>query len=95
MRLTGLVAAAMAVSMAGIGHNGPPVLITPPGQPVIQQAVMPRRIVVENRRNQKLKQKLRKRKRVQWITRNSRFQRKAMQFGNGYRPGKLFKGHRI
>jgi hypothetical protein len=87
--------AAVAVAIAGIGHNMPPSLA--PMTPTMSnlQAVLPRRIVDENRRNQKLQQKLRRTKRTQRLQRYSRYQRKVQKFGSGYRPGKLFKGHRI
>lgn len=89
-----VTAAAAMVGLAGIGHNMPPAIaLTTHAAP--QQAVLPRRIVDENRRNQKLKQKLRRAKRRQFLRDNSRAQRKALKFGHGYRPGKLFKGHRI
>ena len=90
-----LLAATMGLAMAGIGHNMPPVP-APVAQGTSQsQAVLPRRIVDENRRNQKLKQKLRRQKRRQELHSFSRAQRKTRKFGHGYRPGKLFKGHRI
>jgi|GEM_PF-7093676 len=79
--------------LAGIGHNLPP---APTSQPAPHnQAILPKRIFDENRRNQKLKQKLRRAKRRQYRQRYTRAQRKSLQFGAGYRPGKLFKGHRI
>lgn len=91
--LAGALGAAMA-GIVGMGHNMPPVPVTQAS--VDARAVLPRRIADENRRNQKLKQKLRRGTR--WggkFHRDTRFQRKAMKFGPGYRPGKLFKGHRI
>lgn len=88
-----LVAGAASLALAGIGHNLPPVLVSQ-ASATNQQAVLPKRIRDENRRNQKLKQKLRKAKRRQMLQRYSRAQRKSMKFGFGYRPGKLFKGHR-
>jgi hypothetical protein len=57
---------------------------------------MPKRITDENRRNNKLKQKLGRG--TEWggrYHRNTRFMRKMMQKGTFYHPGKLFKGHRI
>ena len=87
-------AAAAITGLAGIGHNMPPA-IAPQAAPTHQQAVLPKRIVDENRRNQKLKQKLRRAKRRQRLQRFTRAQRKTIQHGPGYRPGKLFKGHRI
>lgn len=90
--LAGAVGAALA-GVAGMGHNLPPATVAQvTSNP---QAVLPRRIVDENRRNQKLKQKLRRTKRLQHLQRYSRATRKALKFGPGYRPGKLFKGHRI
>jgi hypothetical protein len=86
------MAAAMAFA-PGIGHNMPPVDV--PAHQVEQRAVMPRRIVDENRRNQKLKQRRRRKTRVQILHTRTRFDRKTRKFGPGYRPGKLFKGHRI
>lgn len=89
------LAAAATFALAGIGHNMSPVTVAPIAVATHQQAVLPRRIVDENRRNQKLKQKLRRAKRRQFLRENTRAQRKAIKFGHGYRPGKLFKGHRI
>lgn len=87
-------AVAMAMTLTpGIGHNMPPVDV--PTHRVEQRAVMPRRIVDENRRNQKLKQRRRRRQRIQNLQTRTRFSRKTRKFGPGYRPGKLFKGHRI
>lgn len=92
-----MMAAATGLAMtglAGIGHNLPPAAT--PQTHHQDRAVLPRRIADENRRNQKLKQKLRRGTR--WggkFHRDTRFMRKAMRFGPGYRPGKLFKGHRI
>lgn len=78
---------------AGIGHNMPPV--SAPYASVENRAVLPRRLLDENRRNQKLKQRLRRAKRRQRLQKYTRAQRKSLKFGPGYRPGKLFKGHRI
>jgi hypothetical protein len=77
----------------GIGHNMPPP--SAPQTTPESRAILPRRLVDENRRNQKLKQRLRRKKRLEKLQRFSRFQRKTIKFGPGYRPGKLFKGHRI
>jgi hypothetical protein len=88
-----LLAGAMA--LAGIGHNMPPVYAAMTTTASKPQAVLPKRIVDENRRNQKLKQKLRREVRRQMLQRFTRAQRKAMKFGSGYRDGKLFKGHRV
>ena len=86
--------AALAMSgLAGIGHNMPPATVAP--SQTSERAILPKRIVDENRRNQKLRQKLRRAKRRQMLQRYTRAQRKTMKFGHGYRPGKLFKGHRI
>lgn len=90
--LAGAVGAALS-GLAGMGHNMPPPTLSQVATK--PQAVMPRRIVDENRRNQKLKQKLRKFKRLQRLQKYTRAQRKQMQHGPGYTPGKLFKGHRI
>lgn len=90
----GAIGLAMA-GIAGIGHNMPPALASVDQAPQQRQAVLPRRIVDENRRNQKLKQKLRREARRQNLQRYSRAQRKSRKFGAGYRPGKLFKGHRV
>ena len=90
-----ILAATMAIAFAGIGHNMPPAIAPIVTAASTNQAILPRRIVDENRRNQKLKQKLRRQKRIQRLLKYSRFQRKAMKFGTGYKPGKLFKGHRI
>ena len=84
-----------AMVLAGIGHNGPPSSLTQTVQPVVDRAVLPKRVIDENRRNQKLKQKLRRQKRRQFNQKYVRFARKTIKFGAGYRPGKLFKGHRI
>lgn len=96
MRKMMLTGAAMA-ALATIGHNGPPIGLSmaPSAPQVAERAVLPRRMLDENRRNQKLKQKRRKPKRYRGCPKGTRAQRKAMQFGFGYRPGKLFKGHRI
>jgi hypothetical protein len=77
----------------GIGHNMAPVSTLQ--TPTENRAVLPRRIADENRRNQKLKQRLRRKKRIERLQKYTRFQRKAQKFGADYRPGKLFKGHRI
>ena len=90
-----MIAGAMALGLAGIGHNVPPASYVPQTKST-HQAVMPKRITAEKRRNQKLKQKLRRG--TKWggkYYRNTRFMRKMMQKGTGYHPGKLFKGHRI
>jgi hypothetical protein len=90
-----LIAGAMALGLAGIGHNMPPASYVPQTSST-HQAVLPKRVVDENRRNQKLKQK--QRRGTMWggkYHRNTRFMRKMMQKGTGYHPGKLFKGHRI
>jgi hypothetical protein len=90
-----IIAGAMALGLAGIGHNMPPASYVPQTTST-HQAVMPKRITYENRRNQKLKQKLRRG--TEWggrYHRNTRFMRKMMQKGAGYHPGKMFKGHRI
>lgn len=84
-----------ALALAGIGHNMPPAYAAMPTTTSKPQAVLPKRIVDENRRNQKLKQKLRRKVRRQMLQRFTRAQRKAMKFGSSYRGGKLFKGHRI
>lgn len=92
--LAGTMAGLALAGLAGIGHNMPPVNVAHTTSQ--NQAVLPRRVADENRRNQKLKQKLRRG--TKWggkYHRDTRFQRKAMKFGAGYRPGKLFKGHRI
>lgn len=91
--MLGLAATAAFVGLAGMGHNMPPVLVEPISSH--NQAVLPRRIEGENRRNQKLKQKRRRRTRHQRAHTLCRAKRKAMRFGAGYRPGKLFKRHRI
>jgi hypothetical protein len=91
--LAGATAAVMA-GLVGLGHNMGPTLASHQTQ-VRQQAVLPKRIVDEQRRNQKLKQKRRRAKRRQLLQQYTRAQRKAMRFGPGYRPGKLFRGHRI
>lgn len=88
--------AAVALALAGvpgIGHNMPPP--SAPQTSTENRAVLPRRIVDENRRNQKLKQRLRRKKRLERLQKYTRFQRKSQKLGSGYRPGKLFKGHRI
>jgi hypothetical protein len=90
-----MIAASAAMALAGIGHNMPPASYVPQTTST-HQAVMPKRITYENRRNQKLKQKLRRG--TMWAGKyhqNTRFMRKMMQKGTGYHPGKLFKGHRI
>ena len=90
-----LVAGAMALGLAGIGHNMPPASYVPHTSST-HQAVIPKRVAEQNRRNQKLKQKLRRG--TSWggkYHRNTRFMRKVMQKGSNYHPGKLFKGHRI
>jgi hypothetical protein len=84
-----------ALALAGIGHNMPPAYAAMPTTTSKPQAVLPKRIVDENRRNQKLKQKLRRKVRRQMRQRFSRAELKTMKFGSGYRAGKLFKGHRI
>lgn len=95
LKSTGLgIAIASAAMLAGIGHNMPPATYAAT-QISKTQAVLPRRIVDENRRNQKLRQKLRRKNRLQQLHRFTRAQRKSRKFGSGYRPGKLFKGHRI
>lgn len=86
---------ATAAMLAGIGHNMPPAAYSTTQISNKTQAVLPRRIVDENRRNQKLRQKMRRKKRLQLLHRFTRAQRKTLKFGSGYRPGKLFKGHRI
>jgi hypothetical protein len=86
---------ATAAMLAGIGHNMPPATYAATQSSSKTQAVLPRRIVDENRRNQKLRQKLRRQKRLQLLHRLTRAQRKTRKFGSGYRPGKLFKGHRV
>jgi hypothetical protein len=91
--LAGATAAVMA-GLVGLGHNMGPSLVSQPTQ-VRQQAVLPKRIVDEQRRNQKLKQKRRKQKRRELLQRYARAKRKTLKFGSGYRPGKLFRGHRI
>lgn len=83
------------MALAGIGHNLPPAHAAMPTNTTTPQAVLPKRIVDENQRNQKLKQKLRRKVRRQILQRFTRSQRKGMRFGSGYRAGKLFKGHRI
>lgn len=93
LMLAGVLGAALG-GLAGIGHNMPPVHV-PAQQTTHNQAVLPKRIIDENRRNQKLKQKLRRAKRRLYVQRFTRSQRKGQKFGFGYRPGKLFKGHRI
>jgi len=92
-----VLAAAATMALAGMGHNLPPVQVSfsHTTQAPARVAVLPRRIVDENRRNQKLKQKLRRRKRRQQLLKYNRFTRKSMRYGTGYRAGKLFKGHRI
>ena len=92
MRRAGFLAAA-ALVLAGMGHNNPPAPVSAPTETV--RAVLPKRIEDENRRNQKLKQKLRRQKRRDFLNRYPRAMRKRIKFGPGYRPGKLFKGHRI
>ena len=90
-----MMAGAAALALAGIGHNMPPASYAPQTTST-HQAIMPKRITEDNRRNQKLKQKLRRGTR--WggrYHRDTRFMRKMMQKGPGYHPGKLFKGHRI
>ena len=89
------IAIAGAAMLAGIGHNMPPATYAATQTSIKTQAVLPRRIVDENRRNQKLRQKLRRKNRLQQLHRFTRAQRKSRKFGAGYRPGKLFKGHRI
>ncbi|MBM1816251.1 hypothetical protein [Pseudosulfitobacter pseudonitzschiae] len=92
MLLAGVIGLAWS-GLAGIGHNMPP---TPAAYvPHQNQCILPRRIVDDNRRNQKLKQKLRRTKRRQYLQNPSRERRKEIRFGPGYRPGKLFKGHRV
>ena len=81
--------------IAGMGHNGPPRVVTTATTHAAPQAVLPRRIVDENRRNQKLQQRLRREKKRQCNRDNSRSERKVIKFGHGYRAGKMFKGHRI
>lgn len=91
-----LAAAAMVGALsgfAGIGHNMPPAN-TAQSAPKTH-AVLPRRIVDENRRNQKLKQRIRKQKRRKYLSLGNRAVRKSVRYGYGYRPGKLFKGHRV
>ena len=90
-----MLAAVASLALAGMGHNMPPVTVTTAPVTSSQQAVLPRRIVDENRRNQKLQQKLRRTKRRQRLLKTTRFQRKTQKFGSTYRPGRLFKGHRI
>lgn len=90
-----MIAGAMALGLAGIGHNMPPTSHVPQTAST-HQAVMPKRITDENRRNQKLKQKLRRG--TKWGGKyhlDTRFMRKIIQKGAGYHSGKLFKGHRI
>jgi hypothetical protein len=90
-----MIAGAMALGLAGIGHNMSPASYVPQTTST-HQAVMPKRITYENRRNHKLKQKLRRG--TKWGSRyhrNTRFMRKVMQKGTGYHAGKMFKGHRI
>ena len=92
-----VLAAAATMALAGMGHNLPPVQVSfsHTTSASTRVAVLPRRIVDENRRNQKLKQKLRRRKQRQRLLKNNRFTRKTMKYGTDYRAGKLFKGHRI
>ena len=90
-----MIAGAASLALAGIGHNMPPALYAPQTA-TTHKAVMPKRATDENRRNQKLKQKLRRGTR--WngkYHRDTRFMRKTLKKGAGYHPGKLFKGHRI
>lgn len=90
-----MLAGAAAIALAGIGHNMPPASAAHQ-KPPTHLAVLPKRIAVENRRNQKLKQK--QRRGTRWGGRyhyDTRFRRKMIKLGAGYRPGKLFKGHRI
>lgn len=90
-----MMAGAAALALAGIGHNMPPASYVPQSSPS-HLAVIPKRLADQNRRNQKLKQKLRRG--TKWggrYHRDTRFMRKTMQKGAGYYPGKLFKGHRI
>lgn len=91
--LAGATTAALA-GLAGIGHNIPPA-VAAPVENARPQAVLPKRIVDEQRQKQKLKQKRRKAQRRQYLNRFTRAQRKEHRFGSAYRPGKLFKGHRI
>jgi len=93
MILAGATAAALA-GLVGVGHNMGPSLAGQPAK-VRQHAVLPKRIVDEQRRNQKLKQKRRRAKRRELLQRFTRAKRKTLKFGPGYRPGKLFRGHRI
>ena len=90
-----MLAGATALALAGIGHNMPPVHVAAQ-KAATHQAILPKRIFDANRRNQKLKQNLRRG--TKWggkYHRDTRFMRKTMQKGAGYHPGKLFKGHRI
>lgn len=92
---TVLASAVTALALAGIGHNVPPINVATQKAPA-HQAVVPKRLSEENRRNNKLKQKLRRGTR--WggkYHRDTRFMRKTIKKGAGYHPGKLFKGHRI
>lgn len=84
------IAGATALALAGIGHNMPPAPIPVPMHEQMAQAEHLRR-----RENKKLWQKRRRKPghpgRYYTV---SRFARKVRKFGPGYRPGKLFKGHR-
>lgn len=91
-----LLAGVLGLSLgatAGIGHNMPPASY--PNTSTENRAVLPRRLLDENRRNQKLKQRLRRARHRRRLQKYTRSQRKGQKFGPGYRPGKLFKGHRI
>ena len=87
-----LAAGSVAVALAGMGHNLPPV---PVAQPLSEQAAInPHRI--KRRENKKLWQKRRRAARYHTVHhKKSRAVRKSLRYGPGYRPGKLFKGHRI
>ena len=90
-----ILAGAATLALAGMGHNLPPVSVAVQ-KAQMHQAIVPKRISGENKRNNKLKQKLRRGTR--WggkYHRDTRFMRKTIQKGAGYHPGKLFKGHRI
>lgn len=85
-----MIAGAAALALAGIGHNMPPAPVPVPMHDQMQRAEALRR-----RENKKLWQKRRQKPndpgRYHTHTRGIR---KARKFGPGYRPGKLFKGHR-
>lgn len=90
-----MIAAAASIALAGIGHNMPPASYVPQTSST-HQAVLPKRIAEQNRRNKKLKQKLRRG--TKWGGKyhmDTRFMRKVLRKGSNYHPGKLFKGHRI